>query len=65
MRRVWCIADSICSPLARGSGENLSALLEGRSGIRRYEAGSFGAGEPFCASLFDSSRFDTSEKPLF
>lgn len=65
MRRVWCIADSICSPLARGSGENLSALLEGRSGIRRYEAGSFGAGEPFCASLFDRSRFDTSEKPLF
>ena len=65
MRRVFCIADSILSPLGQGSAHNLSALLEGRSGIRRYEAGSFGAGEPFCASLFDRNRFDLSAKPLF
>lgn len=65
MRRIWGIADSILSPLGRGSAENLSALLEGRSGIRRYEAGSFGAGHPFCASLFDRNRFDVAEKPLF
>ena len=65
MRRVWCLSDSIFSPLGRGSEANLSALLEGRSGIRRYEAGSFGAGEPFCASLFDRNRFDTSARPLF
>ncbi|MBQ2521247.1 MAG: beta-ketoacyl synthase [Bacteroidales bacterium] len=65
MRKVWCIADSIVSPLGQGSAENLSALLSGRSGIRRYAAGSFGAGHPFCASLFDRNAFDVSEMPLF
>ncbi|MBQ7269039.1 MAG: beta-ketoacyl synthase [Bacteroidales bacterium] len=65
MKRVWCLSDSILSPLGRGTAENFSALSGGRSGIRRYEAGSFGAGQAFCASLFDRSGADSSGKPLF
>lgn len=65
MKRIFCLADNIISPLGEGTAANVRAVLEGKSGIRRYEAGAFGASEPFCASFFDRDMIPAGDGTLF
>lgn len=52
---ITCIADNIISPLGLTSGQNLDAVLAGRSELRHYPEGSLGLPEAFCGSLIDRS----------
>lgn len=51
---VFAIADNIISPLGSDSRQNFAALLEGESGIRRYELDAIHP-NPFYASLIENS----------
>ena len=51
MRKVTVISEGVLTPLGAGVQENLQAVLEGKSSLRLHE-GTFGAAEPFYASLF-------------
>jgi 3-oxoacyl-[acyl-carrier-protein] synthase-1 len=46
------VSDNIITPLGLTTGDNLEAILEGRSELRLHE-GAFGLPEPFCGSLLD------------
>ena len=48
---IYIIADNITSPLGATTGENLEAVLQGRSALRRHE-GLWGIPTAVCASLF-------------
>ena len=48
---IYIIADNITSPLGATTQENLEAVLQGRSALRRYE-GLWGIPTAVCASLF-------------
>ena len=48
---IYIIADNITSPLGATTGENLEAILQGRSALRRHE-GLWGIPTAVCASLF-------------
>jgi 3-oxoacyl-[acyl-carrier-protein] synthase I len=52
MRNVFVVSDNILSPLGENTESNMSALKEGRSGIRQHQSGL--SDEPFYASLFSS-----------
>ena len=52
MERVFARAGNIVSPLGFTAEENLRAVLDGRSGVKR-QSGTFGIPDPFAASLFD------------
>ena len=53
MKKVFCIADGMVTPVGRGCPETFRALLSGASALTRYD-GFFGPGvEPFVASLLD------------
>lgn len=51
-RTINVLSDCIVSPLGFTSDANFSAVLEGRTCLKRHE-GVFGVPEPFVASLFD------------
>lgn len=46
------VSDNIITPLGLTTGDNLEAILGGRSELRVHE-GAFGLPEPFCGSLLD------------
>jgi len=50
MKTVYAVADNIFSPLGKDTGTNMSALLQGQSGIRQHRSEIFPS--PFWASLF-------------
>ncbi|MBR1405671.1 MAG: beta-ketoacyl synthase [Bacteroidales bacterium] len=52
MHKVTVISEGMLTPLGTGVQENLQAVLEGKSALRLHE-GTFGAAEPFYASLFE------------
>ena len=52
---MYCVAHHILSPLANGSEENLQAILDGKTALRKYEQ-RFPSVEPFCASLFEAHK---------
>ncbi len=56
-RSIRVISDCIVSPLGFSSMENFSAIMQGRSSLKRHE-GVFGLPEPFVASLFDREKVE-------
>lgn len=53
---AYIISDNILSPLGSTSADNYKAVVEGRSSLKKYEAGSKGVAEAFCASLFSEEQ---------
>lgn len=52
---IYLLADNITSPLGATTQENLEAVLQGRSALRRHE-GLWGIPTPVCASLFSGEQ---------
>jgi 3-oxoacyl-[acyl-carrier-protein] synthase I len=53
MRKVWCVADSIVSPLGSTSEENYARIREGESGIREYAFAAMPAEKYWLAKIPD------------
>lgn len=53
---VFIIADDILSPLGKTTAENMEALKNGVSGVKKYSGLPY-SNEPVAASLFDSDEF--------
>lgn len=54
---IYAVADNIISPLGTGTGDNLAAILAGRSRLCRHH-GLYGLPEDFCGSLFPREDID-------
>ncbi len=50
---AYIIADNITSPLGKTTEDNLTAIADGRTALRKYPIGSLGTAEAFTASLSD------------
>ncbi len=65
MKNVWIVADCIVSPLGCTTHENYQNILEGKSGIRKIDAGFFGNSSFYGSIISDRSgsghlsRFET------
>ena len=64
MRNVYVVADNIFSPLGRNTGENMEALIGGRTGIQLHQSGL--SPDPFYASLFSrEDKISEGSKTIF
>lgn len=62
MSNVYMVADNIFSPLGKTTAENYVALMEGRSGVRKY-SNFLGSTPEVYASLFDQEQVDHEVGP--
>jgi 3-oxoacyl-[acyl-carrier-protein] synthase-1 len=60
MKKVYLVADNICSPLGATTAQNFAQLVNDVSGVKQHVNPNFSA-EPFFASLFDGAYFQSDE----